>query len=114
MISTEVWRTGSARFDQVGQFKGYPLSETDEEVSQGMAQRLLDYAKRRVHSAGLWCLIASWKPIVGTTDADEAPANRVYYVSWKNEEGTEISVIGIETHRGWPHLDHGLEIQENQ
>lgn len=113
-MKTEVWNRGPARLDMCGQSLPYQLSKTEEHISPGLAKRIHDYAAKRLHGAGLSPLVNGWACTIGTNDADDKPADRAYYVSWKNDAGTQVSIVGILTRNGWPSLDHGLEIAENQ
>lgn len=110
-ITTEVLETRPAVYSQMGQFLYRPLADTDQQISQGLAQRMVSYAAGRLKDQGFLNAVERWEVIVGTMDADSPPANRAYYVDWKNPEGTKLSVVGILTNRGWPCLDHGLAIE---
>lgn len=110
-IATEVLKRGEARFDMVGQFLGYPLHSTAEQISTGLAVRLVRYAERTLDAEGFLAAVKGWSVKVGTNDADSKPADRWYWVCWTNEKGGSLSVQGILTSKGWPHLDHGLKIE---
>ena len=112
-ITTEVLEKGAAHFNQCGQFLHHPLHESKGKISQRLAQRLVSYAEDRVKELGLSRIIQEWRVAVGTLDGDGAVEDRAYYVSWSNEEKTEISIVGILTQNGRPILDHGVEIQSN-
>lgn len=90
-----------------------PLYSTDEEISNGMCVRLVNYACKELIENGLnQCL--SWGVNVSTLDGDCKPSDRSYCVNFKNDKGLEISLVGILTKSGWPTLDHGFEINRNQ
>ncbi len=103
---------GEARFDMVGRFLGYPLKETDEQISQGLAQRLVAYARKRAQGAGLWKAIKDWDIEVYTMDGDATPPERDYNVKWTNPDGTSIELCRIMTRNGWPFLDHQFSMTE--
>jgi hypothetical protein len=109
-VKTEVYKRLPARHDMCGQFLGYPLKLQGEQISQGMAQRLVRYALATLDDAGFKQAVAGWECVVGTCDGEDRPSERVYYVTWTNAKGGELSVVGIMTRNGWPSLDHGLEI----
>lgn len=110
-ISTQVLRRDPAQFNMVGQLLGCTLQVTDLVISAGLASRIVRYAERDLESNGFLGAVQGWSVTVGTNDADEAPADRFYWVKWENENGGSISLSGILTSRGWPILDHGLSIQ---
>lgn len=110
-ITTEVYQRGPARFDMVGQSLPTHLTLTADGVSPGLAKRLARYALQTLDDNGFGKVVAEWQVSVYTLEADEKPADRSYSVRWTNEEGGAIEVVGILTHRGWPFLDHGLDIQ---
>jgi hypothetical protein len=112
-LKTEVYKRGEANFDMTGRFLGYPLSKTDDSISQGLAKRLQRYATSRLGDCG-FSFCAQWPCIVGTNEADERPSNRVYWVEFTNADGGQIQLTGILTRSGWPSLDHGFTVQENQ
>jgi hypothetical protein len=89
----------------------YPLRCTDEEISAGLAARLVRYAERVLDAEGFLAAVKHWNVKVGTEDADRRPADRCYWVCWTNEKGGSLSVVGILTSKGWPHLDHGMKIE---
>jgi hypothetical protein len=111
-VATEVLKRGPAQFAGWGEFLGYPLHEVDEVISQGLAQRLVAYAKNRLIEAGFDRLVEGWTLTVYTINGDDRPADRSYCVRWKSEKGGFIEVVGILTRSGWPTLDHGFEIGE--
>lgn len=86
-IATEVLKRGEARFDMVGQFLGYPLHSTAEQISTGLAARLVRYAERTLDAEGFLAAVKGWSVKVGTNDADSKPADRWYWVCWTNEKG---------------------------
>lgn len=110
-IATEVFQRGEARHDMVGRFLGYPLSVTEQQISAGLAARLVRYAERELDANGFLGAVQGWTVKVGTSDADRAPADRFYWVTWTNDKGGSISLTGILTSKGWPTLDHGLSIE---
>jgi len=103
--------SGAAHFDQCGQFLHYPLHDTDEEISPGLAKRLVDYATKRANERGLFTMVKDWELEVYTTDGKDKPADRNYNVRWKNPQDTEIELCRIMTRDGWPFLDHGFTMQ---
>lgn len=109
-IATEVMKRGPAQFNGVGQFLGYPLYIVSEAISPGLAQRLAHYARRRMSDAGFGALTEDWRVTAYTIDGDETPAHRSYCVRWQNGKGGFIEVVRILTRAGWPCLDHGFEI----
>jgi hypothetical protein len=110
-IQTEVYGKAAPRFNQSGQLLATHLVETEGSVTQGLAKRLLRYAQTTLDDAGFLEMVSGWEVTVYTLDAEESPADRSYNVSWKNEKGGVIEVVGIMTYRGWPTMDHGLDIQ---
>ena len=109
-IETEVLLRGQARHDMVGRFLGYPLHITEQQISAGLAKRLVRYGEHVLDDNGFLDMVQGWAVKVGTNDADKTPANRFYWVTWTNEKGGTINVTGILTSKGWPTLDHGLTI----
>jgi len=109
-ITTEVYMPGPARFDMCGQGLPTQMHLTDETISSGLAQRLMHYAERVLDAEGFLETVNGWVVTVGTDNADERPANRFYWVKWTNPKGASISVVGILTSRGWPNLDHGMQV----
>ena len=109
-VATEVLKRGPAQFNGVGQFLGYPLHTVAEAISPGLAQRLVRYAQGRMNDAGFGALTADWQVTAYTIDGDETPGHRSYCVRWQNEKGGFIEVVRILTRAGWPCLDHGFEI----
>lgn len=103
-ITTKVMRREKARFDMVGKFLGYPLSIMNEEITQGLAERLTKYALNHLDA------VNGWKVEVYTLDGDAKPSDRTYCVRFINPKGASIEVIGIFTKNGWPFLNHGLAI----
>ena len=127
MITTEVMQRGKPRFDMCGHSLPDTLTTTSETISAGLTARLHRYAFQRLECAGFAATVrrpaglidgapsySEWPCEVYTMDAEDKPANRSYCVRWKNEEGGTIEVVGILTRRGWPSLDHGLAIGEDQ
>lgn len=109
-IKTEVERTGEAQFDCDGKFKGYPLQDTDGEISQSRASNILSYAEKRAVNIGL--NLIDWEATVGTMDCSSAVDDRYYYVVWENAQNTKITLSGILTKKGKPFLDHGFSLDE--
>lgn len=110
-ITSEVYQRGPARFDMCGQRLPSHLSLTSQSVTAGLASRLVRYAAKVMEVEGFLQAVNGWSVTVGTNDACEAPADRWYWVSWINEKGASLSVIGILTRKGWPCLDHGLQVE---
>lgn len=108
--STEVYAPGKARFNMCGQSLPTQLHLTEEKISQGLAARLLRYAQKSLDDEGFLEAVAGWKVTIGSDNADERPADRCYWVQWTNPKGASLSITGILTSRGWPHLDHGMQI----
>lgn len=113
MIKSEVYKKGEYRHDMCGQTLPQQVFITEDDISQGTCERLVNYATDRIKQAGLG-FILNWNCVVSTLDQDLLPPDRVYCVNWTNEQGTRISVDGILTRKGWPSLDHGISIAENQ
>ncbi|MHD0644424.1 hypothetical protein ACYPKM_02155 [Pseudomonas aeruginosa] len=109
-IQTEVLRSGPARFSMVGERLPSYLFDTDEAISDGLAKRIYHYAVGRLADAGFTKAVEGWIATVCTLDGDEKPADRSYYVRWKNSNGGYIDLVGILTRSGWPSLDHGWDI----
>ncbi len=109
-IATQVLARMPTRFDMCGQRLSTQLRVTDGEISSGLAKRLLSYAERTLDDEGFLAAVDGWEVTVGTNDAHEKPSDRVYWVTWTNPKGASLSVNGILTSRGWPSLDHGLDI----
>ncbi len=112
-IQTEVLAKSAPRFTMAGQVLPTQLLRTDQCISQGLAKRLVRYAERSLDDAGMLGAVTGWQVTVSTPDAEDAPSERIYNVSWQNEKGGIIKVVGILTSRGWPMLDHGLDIEHN-
>lgn len=115
-ITTEVTLT-KVHWDRFNQFKNTHESSIiscDEEISQGLAARLLKYAIGRAKESGLMGVLSNdWSVLVSTNDGDEKPANRYYEVRWTNAVGCYIELTRILTKNGWPFLDHHFEIETN-
>jgi hypothetical protein len=109
-IHTEVYKTGLAEFNQVGQLLGHPVAITNQVISQGLAKRLLDYGLKSLEDSGFLPAVQGWAVEIYTLDADEKPSDRAYVVKWVNEKGGYLEVVGIHTQGGWPALDYGLEV----
>lgn len=113
-MKTTVMVKGAAQHDMVGRFLGFPLKVTAESISPGTAERIHRYAIQRLESAGFAKMVEGWEAEVYTLDGDTPSTDRGYTVKFKNTDGGYIEVIGILTHKGWPDIDHGFEIgQEN-
>lgn len=110
-LTTEVYVRGPARFDMCGQSLPTQVHLTDEVISRGLAQRLKRYAERALDVEGFLDAVKGWEVTIGTDDADDSPADRFYWVKWTNPKGASLSVVGILTSRGWPQLDHGMQIE---
>ncbi|WP_427121610.1 hypothetical protein [Pseudomonas aeruginosa] len=108
--TTEVYAPWPARFNMVGQKLPTQMHLTEEKISQGLATRLLRYAEKALDAEGFLDAVAGWEVTIGTDNADERPADRFYWVKWTNPKGASLSITGILTSRGWPHLDHGMQI----
>jgi len=111
MMKTVVYEKGPARFDMAGQRLPTVVRETFEAISKGLAERLRRHAESRLAGAG-FTQAAGWKVEVYTLDGEDKPADRGYTVRFQNEKGGYIEVIGILTVKGWPSLDHGFAIGE--
>lgn len=109
-IDTAVFKC-HPQFNALHQKTTYSLIKTDEAITQGLAKRLVKYATERMEEEGFNKAIAGWDVIVETADADQPAADRSYIVSWKNPKGAQLKIVGILTQRGWPTLDHGLEVE---
>jgi hypothetical protein len=103
-----IMKRGPANYDAGGKLY-YPLREIEGEIASGLVQRLLKYGKERLVNAGLE-MVNNWAVEISTMDGNEIPSYRKYSVTWKNAQGTEISIDGIMTKKGHPFLDHGLNI----
>ncbi len=110
-LTTEVYVRGPARFDMCGQSLPTQVHLTDEVISSGLAQRLKRYAERSLDTEGFLEAVKNWEVAIGTDDAEDSPADRLYWVRWTNPKGASLSVVGILTSRGWPQLDHGMQIE---
>jgi len=109
-LNTEVYAPGNARFDMCGQRLPTQMHLTDEKITPGLASRLLRYAEKSLDDEGFLDAVAGWSITVGSDNADERPADRFYWVMWTNPKGASLSITGILTRRGWPSLDHGMQI----
>lgn len=109
-IKTTVYQSVS-RFDMAGQKLPSSLHEIPEQITPGLAARLLRYATQRLNSAGFYEPVG-WEPSVYSVDADRKPADRSYCVRFQNETGGFIELAGILTRSGWPCLDHGFYVGE--
>jgi hypothetical protein len=107
-IQTEVYKAQPPRFNMAGQRLADWLNLTSEQISAGLAQRLARYALNRLDDAGFKASVEGWQCLVMTDEAEESPANRSYYVRWKNPKGGFMEVTGILTKNGWPFIDHGI------
>lgn len=108
MIRSEVLVRGPARFDMCGQRLPDSLHDTDQTISQGLANRLRAYALGQLDASG--SDVQAWACSVYTMDGDLPPAERFYCVDFTNEKGGALGVQGIMTRKGWPWLNHGLTI----
>lgn len=99
-----VSRRGEPRFDMAGKLSGYPLCPTEQTISEGLVDRLSRYAWKRLIEWGFG-FVWEWNCEVSTVD-DE----KVYTVTFINNEGGALGIQGIYTNHGWPFLDHGLFI----
>lgn len=109
-LNTEVYAPGPARFDMCGQSLPTQIHLTEEAITPGLATRLLRYAEKALNAEGFLGAVAGWEITVGSDNADERPADRFYWVKWTNPKGASLSITGILTRRGWPSLDHGMQI----
>jgi hypothetical protein len=112
-IQTEVYRKGPQRYNMVGQSLPQNLTVTQEAITPGLAKRLHNYAKTRMTDSGFEFAL-TWKTTVYTVEAERPSSERSYCVAFLNDKGGRIEVHGILTRRGWPFLDHGIGIDENQ
>lgn len=112
-LHTEVYQPGAARFTMAGQRLPTQMHLTSEVITAGLAARLLRYAERALDAEGFLAAVAGWEVTVGTDDADDAPADRAYWVMWTNPKGASLSITGILTSKGWPTLDHGMQIERS-
>ncbi len=108
--TSSVLKRGPAKFDMVGQFLGYDLKDTSESITPGLQKRLLRYAERELTELGLLPMPKCMRCEVYTLDGDEPPSERSYGVRFITGAGAYIGVQGILTRKGWPTLDHGLDI----
>jgi hypothetical protein len=108
VIQTEIYKADPARFDMAGNRLADFLKLTSEQISQGLAQRLARYALKSLDDAGFKEAVDGWTCVVHSDEAEDTPANRSYYVRWKNPKGGFMEVTGILTKNGWPFLDHGI------
>ena len=108
--TTLVFQRGEQRFDMVGKALGTPLTGTDQNISPGLAIRLMRYAVQRMIDNGF--RVEGWACEVSTMDADNRPPERTYCVKFINLKGGGIGIEGIFTTKGWPTLDHGLFIED--
>ncbi|WP_126223571.1 hypothetical protein [Burkholderia ambifaria] len=111
-ITTVVMASDPARYDMAGQRLTDTLHAVDETITQGLAKRLLRYARQEMDAAGFASMVEDWTVEVYTIDGDDRPADRSYCVRWKNAKGGYIEVIGILTNKGWPSVNHGFAIGE--
>jgi hypothetical protein len=112
-MKSEVYKVGESRYDMTGRKISTPVAKTTEQISAGTCKRLLRYATDRVIGAGL-DFVLTWDVVISTMNHDWPPSDRIYCVNWTNKQGTRISVEGIFTLKGYPHLDHGIRIAEDQ
>ena len=105
-------KRGDAHFNMCGQFLHYPLRTLDEEISPGLAARLVRYAEGRAQDAGFLDAVKGWELEVYTMDGDDRPSERAYGVKWSNPQGGSIELCQILTRNGWPFLDHRWSIDE--
>jgi hypothetical protein len=114
MITTEVFVEGPAEFTSCGEYKGTRLIETNEELPQAVAERIMTYALQRVNSAGLSVIIHDWEAVVGGFMNPNREAFDSYYVTWTSPEETEISLnrILLDGDTGEVLVDHGLTLHE--
>lgn len=111
--TTLVMQRGATQFTSWGASLGQTLRDTDETISARLRDRIHRYACGRVRDAGFG-LVLEWPVRVEAFDAEAAPADRVYSVTWTNAQGNTVSLSGILiSHRGHPVVDHhGLSIEE--
>lgn len=107
-MRTTVYQKRS-RFDQAGQRLPSSLHETPEQITAGLASRLRRHAEQRLIEAG-FAQAVGWDVEAYTLNSDDKPSERAYTVRFQNEQGGYIEVVGILTNKGWPVLDHGFAI----
>lgn len=108
-ISSMVMKRHASRFNMAGQKLPDTLFAVDEQISQGLADRLRRYALRALTEGGFD--VAQWDCEISTMDGDLPPPERYYVVMFENERGGKLGVEGIGTHHGHPTIDHGFCIE---
>lgn len=108
MLTTEVLKAQPARFDMVGQKLLTGLDTLPEQISQGLAKRLVAHAEKRLKACGFGEITAGKQVRVYTVDGHLSPAERNYCVRWTAEQGGYVEVVGIYTSKGWPLGDFGF------
>ena len=107
-IQSEVFREGQPYFNWTQYKTQYPIHQTDEAISNGLAQRLARYAAGILEEAGFGAVVQGWACTVITLDGNERPADREYHVRFLNSKGGFMEVNRIHTRKGWPFLDFGI------
>ena len=110
-MKTIVYKRDPPVFGMGGNFLYYPLKRLEENIAEGLARRLYLYALKRAKESGFEFL-NTWECEVGTSDGDEKPSNRGYFVKFTNSKNGFISLTNILTRNGYPTLDHSWEIGE--
>jgi hypothetical protein len=109
-IPTTVSRLGPHQFTAWGKSLGHTLHDTEEQISQGLAGRLVRYALQRAAETGMDSVFCDWTASVYTMNGDERPSKRYYNVVFANGKGFGIELCQILTRSGHPFIDHGWEI----
>jgi hypothetical protein len=113
-MKTSIYELGSARFDMTGRSLPPYLTLTTQQISTGLASRIQRYAVRRLTEAG-FTQAASWEAEVYLlSEGWQRSSERGYTVRFQNAVGGYVEVVGILCNKGWPHLDHGLDIGEDR
>lgn len=107
-IQTEVLREGQSFYNWTQGKTQWPIHMTEEQVTPGLALRLVRYALICLDDSGFKAAIEGWKCTVITLDGNERPADREYHVRFMNTKGGYVEVNRILTRKGWPFLDHGI------
>ena len=89
----------------IGQRNSTTLSVVEGSISQGMVQRLINYAQKEAKSVGFEDFTLDAQITVYNIDEDS-----VYTVRWQNKKGGYLELRGIHTNKGWPTLDYGFNV----
>ncbi|AHD09503.1 hypothetical protein [Phaeobacter gallaeciensis] len=112
MITTTVFNVETRGYNWIKNAYNKHLVETSEQITAGLAKRLVRFAQRQIEESGFSALVDDkirWS--VETTDAHLKPSDRIYHVTLHRPEGGELILNGIMTDHGHPFLHHGFSVE---